>query len=351
MKLPDKDPVLEELEGFSACFQENKNIITNTVMLAPSTVQEIEQLGVLCPLLTFGRQASIAPDALLQGVDGTEFLNRTPVAKEAQLIQYLHSLAHHKVPQWDRSLGLWKFMKEETVKLFFDQMLPPIQKISSSAIQILQNQVLQSDLGQKFQEKPADGWPEGEYDKLLPQMDDLRARLVAYQPEGIETAASITQLTQWVQELRAATDITLTEEERALKTQFQEHMNQMIESFPAWTQAELMAATYPDIEAELANRPSIATSAAGFVQHCGQSMGPKATIKLAQLGAAFERQVKETHDYMKILLACQSAIQVVTSNDPSKAAAFEEKRLTPRGLSMDFLPQSVQDMVVGLSKR
>lgn len=71
---------------------------------------------------------------------------------------------------------------------------------------------------------------------------------------------------------------------------------------------------------------------------------------LTSLGSSFQKSVAEMEEYLKIAIATQSGMGIISRGNSSKAAEFEEK-LRPRNVTLADLPKSVRCQIDGLAKR
>ena len=345
----DAQPV-KDLLDFSEMFEENRAHIVNSALLSPATILIIEQIGIICASFCFARKSQ-AP-GFLDEVDVIEFANRKPTSGRAQ-VALAFSDTCCKMRSWSKTIGLWSRIGAEQVESFFGTWVPQLAAHAAAVLHQLQNKVINSEFGKKFASKPEGGWPEADHEKILAQMEDLHSRLSVFELKGKDEdqCVQLKQLDEWIKELQKTADITLTAAERALKGELTLAMNELVATFPTWSLDQLMNASLPDLQAEVGPRKNIAKLAAPFLAKVSSCTEPGAELTLSQLGGALESQVNDTIQYAKAVLGCQSAFQILKTNDAEKAAKFEEQRLQPRGLTMDMLPSSVQNAVVALSKQ
>ena len=346
------DPGVRDMVAFSNAFQENREHITTCATLTGQTIFLLEQVGCITASLQYAIANShpsflSAEDA---SFDVSKFENNNPTCENSRLVLVFHE-ANLNAKTWDRSVGIWKHLGPELTETFFSTWLPRLIEISGGSLKKLQDRVLKLPQAEKFKEKPAEGWPDSDHDKLLAQMQDFHMKLAAFQDSSAPKIQQLELLQTWIKELQASADIGLTEDERSMKAEITNSMASLLKTFPPWGLEELMGKTIEELQSEVVPRKAIAENASKFLTLVKECSGPKAAIKLEAFGTEFAAQVQKTDGHVKIVLACQSAFQILNSNDPAKAASFEERRLGPRGLSLSNLPKSIETAVLGLSKR
>ena len=305
--------------------------------LKTGTRAVIDQAGLMSDAFGYAQEHQELASKLDKDAVMT-FANGQPESDACKEVRCFHSHTEGMDAIMEAPVGVYQGLPDPS-KAILKEWAARMKSASQALFQKCLDIVLENEsAAPKIQ--PEGGWAaaamnEEEMKATLASLEGAIQMMMAFQYEGAPPCARLVEAQAWATELGKLLDVGLTDEQRIYKSEISELVQALQETFPSFSLEQVKNMSCDQITQEIVPRKKIGEAAGKLFAKVGDGKG------LAGLGEDFQTSVQKVMDYSRVALAIQSAMAVLKTKDPEKAAAFEEKKLKPRHLSINDVPSSI----------
>ena len=339
------DTMQNDALNFVNEYGKSEDLVQLSAPLKTSTKDLLKTVGAITQAFAMWHRSADLLDSL-SADDVVQFTDGQPDSEKCKDAIHFHHLYVNLLPDVNQS-GASSSMTPESQEAFASLRT----KWTNKSVEVLWacHDIIVDSYGKSY-EKPSLGWVvSDELEKLLVRMRDSLMKLKCFTVSGAESkeqsSKEVERLEGSIKEISAMLDVQLTGAEIALKEELSNQLASLQAVMPSKSLEETMCKPLEFFQEHLPKATVVSAPAGEFFKVLEQCK------PVDRLGETISEEANKMALHAKVFLASLSACGIVKSDDPGKAAVFEENKLKTRHLTLDQLPSSVSGPLIALSKK